>query len=160
MSHVRYIEKTREYYRAEGYSTAYRWAHFDAIPFAPLSRPLATCRIGLVTTSEMVIRDDPSTPDALARNVYSLSTDVDIARLLPRKAAYDRYATTLEDIDAHLPLTHLRALADAGRIGALASRFHVVYSEYSQRRTLDVDAPEILRRCHEDRVDVAVLTAV
>jgi len=47
-----------------------------------------------------------------------------------------------------------------GRIGAVAPRFQVIYSEYSQRKTLTVDAPEILKQMREDRVDVAVLTAV
>ncbi len=159
-SHVRYIDKTREYYAAEGYSKPYAWAHFDAIPFTPLPRPLAQCRVGLVTTSEMVVRDDAGAPDDLAREVYSLPTDVPVERLVSRKAAYDRYATTLEDVDAHVPLTHLADVADEGRIGSVAPRFHVVYSEYSQRKTMDVDAPEILKRCLADGVQVAVLTAV
>lgn len=159
-SHVRYIDKTREYYAAEGYGKPYEWAHFDAIPFTPLPRPLAQCRAGLVTTSEMVVRDEPGGPDDLAREVYSLAADIPVERLVSRKAAYDRYATTLEDIDAHVPLTHLSECAAAGRIGSLAPRFHVVYTEYSQRKTMDVDAPEILRRCLADGVEVAVLTAV
>jgi hypothetical protein len=36
----------------------------------------------------------------------------------------------------------------------------VIYSQYSQRKTMTVDAPEILRQMREDGVDVAVLTAV
>jgi hypothetical protein len=36
----------------------------------------------------------------------------------------------------------------------------MIQSEYSQRKTLTVDAPEILKQMREDRVDVAVLTAV
>jgi hypothetical protein len=159
MSHVRYIDKTREYYASEGYTKPYEWAHFDTIPFAPLPRPLAECRVGLITTSEMVLRDEP-TPDDLAREVYSLPIDVPIERLVSRKAAYDRYATTLDDVDAHVPLTHLHDLVDEGRIASVAPRFHVVYTEYSQAKTSDVDAPEILRRCRADDVDVAVLTAV
>lgn len=158
-SHVRYIDKTREYYAAEGYSKPYAWAHFDTIPFTPLPRPLAQCRVGLITTSEMVVRNEP-TPDDLAREVYSLATDIPVERLASRKAAYDRYATTLEDIDAHVPLTHLMQFASEGRIGSLAPRFHVVYTEYSQRKTMEVDAPEILKRCRADGVEVAVLTAV
>ncbi len=38
MSHVRYIDKTREYYQGEGYATPYRWAHFDEVPFTRLAR--------------------------------------------------------------------------------------------------------------------------
>jgi hypothetical protein len=159
MSHVRYIDKTREYYASEGYTTPYQWAHFDEIPFTPLAKPLAQCRVGLVTTSEMGLRDEPPRPN-VARDVYSLPTDAPVERLVSRKAAYDRYATTLEDVDAHLPLTHLHDAVEAGRIGGLAPRFHIAYSEYSQRKTLEVDAPEILRRYRENRINVAVLTAV
>ena len=159
MSHVRYIDKTRDYYASEGYTTPYQWAHFDTIPFTSLPRPLAACRMGVVTTSEIAVRDQP-TADDLAREVYSLSSDLSPTHLFSRKAAYDRYATTLEDVDAYLPLTHLGRLADEGRIGGLARRFHVVYNEYSQRKTSEVDAPEVLRRCREDGVDVVALTAV
>ena len=33
-SHVRYIDRTRAYYEAEGYAKPYEWAHFDHIPSA------------------------------------------------------------------------------------------------------------------------------
>jgi hypothetical protein len=161
MSHVRYIDKTREYYASEGYTTPYRWAHFDEIPFAPLARPLAACRVGLVTTSELAVRDAPRDLEAeLRREVYALGTDLPVERLVSTKAAYDRYATTLDDVDAYLPLTHLRDLVAEGRIRGLAPRFQVVYSEYSHRKTMTVDAEVVLAQCREDRVDVAVLTAV
>ncbi|MGH7356924.1 MAG: glycine/sarcosine/betaine reductase selenoprotein B family protein [Candidatus Rokuibacteriota bacterium] len=164
MTHVRYIDKTRAYYRGEGYAKPYQWAHFDEVPFAPLAKPLAESRVGLVTTSEMVIRgreaelahveQDPTRP------TYSLPMDTPVKDLCSRKASYDRFATTLEDVDAYLPLTHLRDLVDARRIGGLTPRFQVVQSQYSQRRTLTVDGPQILAQLREDRVDVAVLTAV
>ena len=164
MSHVRYIDKTREYHRGEGYSTPYRWAHFDDMPFTPLPRPLARCRVGLVTTSEMVIRGGEAelghVEDNPTRPTYSLPMDTPTADLESRKASYDRHATTLDDVDAYLPLTHLRRLVEEGRIAGLAPRFQVVHPRYSQRRTLSVDAPRILAELREDRVDVAVLTAV
>jgi D-proline reductase (dithiol) PrdB len=164
MSHVRYIDKTRAYYLAEGYDSPYRWAHFDDVPFAPLTRPLAECTVGLVTTSEMVIRgheaelaeieNDPTCP------VYSLPMDTPTSTLYSRKASYDKYATTLDDVDAYLPLTHLRRLVAERRIAGLAPRFQLVHSQYSQPRTLSADAPRVLAELREDRVDVAVLTAV
>jgi D-proline reductase (dithiol) PrdB len=164
MSHVRYIDKTREYYQSEGYAKPYQWAHFDDVPFTLPGRPLAQCRVGVVTTSELVIRgreaelaaveNDPTQP------MYSLPMDTPLKNLVSRKASYDRYATTLEDVDAFLPLTHLRRLVEEGRLGALAPRFQVVHSQYSQRQTLAVDAPRVLAQMREDRVDVAVLTAV
>lgn len=162
MSHVRYIDKTREYYRAEGYEAAYRWAHFDDVPFTPLARPLSACRVGLITTSEMAIRGDPLpvADDDPLRDPYSLPSDTPVATLYSRKTAYDRFATTLDDVDAYLPLTRLRELAAEGRVAGLAPRFQMAFSQYSQRKTLKVDAPMIEGWLREDRVDVAVLTAV
>jgi hypothetical protein len=160
MDHVRYIDKTRDYYRGEGYGEPYRWAHFAEVPFAPLDKPLGACRVGLVTSGELAVRDAPPMADDPRRLVYALPTDLPVERLVSRKAAYDRYATTLDDVDAFLPLTHLHRFAAEGRIGGLAPRFQVVHSEYSQRKTLTIDAPEILRQCREDGVDVAVLTAI
>jgi len=161
--HVRYIDKTRAYYQAEGYDKPYEWAHFDDIPFTPFAsvgKPLADCRVGVVTTSEMARRDVEAGPDDPKRLVYALPTDIPVDTLYSKKAAYDRYATTLDDVDSYLPLTHLHRLVAEGRIGAVAPRFQVMHSEYSQRKTLTVDAPEILRQMREDDVDVAVLTAV
>jgi glycine/sarcosine/betaine reductase selenoprotein B len=164
MSHVRYIDKTREYYLSEGYAKPYQWAHFDDVPFTLPGRPLARCRVGLVSTSELVIRGREAELAAVekdpTRPMYSLPMDTPLKDLVSRKASYDRYATTLEDVDAFLPLTHLRRLVEEGRLGALAPRFQVVHSQYSQRQTLAVDAPRVLAQMREDRVDVAVLTAV
>jgi D-proline reductase (dithiol) PrdB len=161
--HVRYIDKTRTYYEAEGYGKPYQWAHFDDIPFtafAAVGKPLSECRVGVVTTSDIGSRASEMVPDDPKRLVYSLPTDLPVDELYSRKSAYDRYATTLDDVDSYLPLTHLHRFVAEGRIGAVAPRFQMIYSEYSQRKTLSVDAPEILRQMREDRVDVAVLTAV
>ncbi|HET7343595.1 MAG TPA: reductase, partial [Methylomirabilota bacterium] len=80
MSHVRYIDKTTTYYRGEGYATPYRWAHFDDIPFTPLTRPLAGCRVGLVTSSEMAIIGEPGVwaENDPRRDPYALPTSTPV----------------------------------------------------------------------------------
>jgi hypothetical protein len=50
-SFVSYMDRSREYYAAQGYTRPYGWAHFDDVPFAPLKKPLSECRVGLVTTA-------------------------------------------------------------------------------------------------------------
>jgi hypothetical protein len=162
-NHVRYIDKTRAYYEAEGYAKHYEWAHFDQIPFMPFSsvgKPLSECRVGVVTTSEMARRGVEVGPDDPRRLVYALPTDIPVEELYSPKAGYDRHATTLDDVDSYLPLTHLHRFVAEGTLGAVAPRFQMLQFEYSQRKTLTVDAPEILKQMREDRVDVAVLTAI
>lgn len=163
MDYVRYIDKTREYYAGEGYAKPYRWAHFDDIPFTPLPKPLARCRVGLVTTSEVAVLGEPGPWDDegdAARDAYALPTATPTEKLYTKKEAFDRYETTLDDVESYLPIARLREYADQARIRDLAPRFQVVYSQYSQRKTMEVDAPKILRQMREDEVDVAVLTAV
>ena len=48
---VPYMERTRNYYRAQGYSTDYVWAHNTHTPFASLTKPMSESRVGVVTTS-------------------------------------------------------------------------------------------------------------
>ncbi|HVB81269.1 MAG TPA: glycine/sarcosine/betaine reductase selenoprotein B family protein [Candidatus Binataceae bacterium] len=163
--YVRYIERTREYYIAEGYKTPYKWAHFEDVPFTALKKPLAQCRVGLVTTSDIALKTESGEheshdPAALAGNVYSIPFDTPPERLYSRNEHYDRYATTLDDVNAYCPVVRLRELAAQGRIGSVAARFHGVYTSYSQRVTMERDAPEVLRRCREDGVDVVLLTPV
>src|SRR5271156_1943759 len=48
---IPYLTRIRDYYQALGYGAPYRWAHYAEVPFAPLRKPLADSRIGLVTTA-------------------------------------------------------------------------------------------------------------
>ena len=52
------------------------------------------------------------------------------------------------------------SLAAEGVIGKLAPRFHGAPTDYSHAKTNTQDAPELLRRLREDKVDAAVLTAL
>ena len=157
-SFVSYIDRTREFYAAQGYERPYRWAHFDEVPFAPLPRPLGACSVTLVTTASP-LRDRPVQDGDLRANkeVWSGSTTEPPERLYTEDLAWDKAATHTDDVESFLPIRALRAHQQAGRIGRVAPRFHGVPTDYSQRRTIEEDAPEILRRCREDAVDVALL---
>lgn len=155
---VSYIDRTREFYRAQGYENAYRWARFDEVPFARPAKPLSECRLTLVTTASPFHERPPS--DGVLRGgkeVWSGPTDSPPERLYTEDLAWDKEATHTDDVDSFLPIGRLREFAAAGRIGGLGARFHGVPTDYSQRRTKEQDAPEILRRCREDGVDAALL---
>lgn len=154
-SFVSYIDRTREFYAAQGYDRPYRWAHFDQVPFAPLAKPLAESRVGLLTTASPW-RDDTPRDGVLrgAKQVWSGPTASPPERLYTDDLSWDKQATHTDDVDSFLPIRPLEALAAQGRIGGLAPRFYGVPTDYSQRRTLEEDAPEILRLAREDSVDV------
>jgi hypothetical protein len=163
---VPYLARIREYYQALGYGAPYRWAHYAEVPFAPLSKPLAECRIGLITTAAPYRPGRGDQGPGAAYNaaakfyrVYSADSahdhDLRIAHV-----GYDRAHTTAQDPNAWFPLPALRRAAADGRIGAVAPRFHGAPTNRSHRATLDRDCPELLARCREDRVDGVVLLAV
>ena len=51
-SFVSYMDRSRDYYAAQGYPKPYAWAHYDDVPFTPPKKPISESRIGLVTTEE------------------------------------------------------------------------------------------------------------
>jgi hypothetical protein len=160
---IPYMQRTREYYRAIGYDTPYRWAHYDAAPFQPLRKPLAQSRVTIVTTAAPF---DPAKGDqgpgakynggAKFFRVYDGGTaqqhDLRISHI-----AYDRKHTPAEDSGTWFPLPQLLRFKADGRIGEIAPRFFGAPTNRSQRVTIETDAPEILARCKADKVDAAVL---
>jgi hypothetical protein len=155
-SFISYIDRTREYYRALGYQKPYRWAHFGDVPFARLRAPLSGSRLTVVTTAEPW-RAAAATSARADRSVWSGQTDTLPERLYTDALAWDKDVTHTDDLGSFLPIAALQGFAASGRIGPLASRYHGVPTDYSQRRTLECDAPEILARCREDGVDAALL---
>ena len=164
MEHVRYIERIRDYYIAQGYEKSYEWAHFDEIPFTSLGKPLSECRVTLLSTSDVsVVRaDDASLSDEelTVGAVYSLPWSTPPKTLYSRQESYDRYATSLDDINAYLPITRLEELVSAEVIGSVTERFHNVNRGYSKRLMMETAAPAALERCREDNADVALLVPV
>lgn len=160
---IPYMQRTRDYYRAIGYDTFYRWAHFIDAPFQPLKKPLAKSRVTIVTTAAPF---DPAKGDqgpgaqynggAKFFQVYAGDTakehDLRISHI-----AYDRMHTSAEDMNTWFPLPQLLRAAKEGRIGEVAPRFFGAPTNRSHRVTIEIDAPEILARCRADEVDAAIL---
>ena len=163
---IPYRERISRYYQTLGYGAPYRWAHYAEVPFAPLKKPLAQSRIGLITTAAPFQPDKgdqgPGAPYNGAAKFYRVYSgdgagdhDLRISHI-----GYDRAHTTAEDPNTWFPLPALRRSAEAGHIGEVASRFHGAPTDRSHRATLDRDCPELLRRVIEDRVDAVLLVAV
>src|ERR1700730_11583105 len=50
-SPVPYMQRTRDYYKAIGYTTPYRWAHYLQAPFTAMTKPLSECNVAIITTA-------------------------------------------------------------------------------------------------------------
>lgn len=159
---IRYMQRTRDWYLALGYGNPYRWAHHDEVPFHPLARPLADCTVALVTTAAPYQPDKGPQGQGAGFNaaakffhVYSGETNRD-PDVRNTHVAIDFRHTTCEDRGTWFPLPAMREAARRGRF-ELAPRLHGMPTNRSQRHTTEVDCPELLARCREDRVDAVVL---
>jgi hypothetical protein len=160
---ITYMQRTRDYYRAIGYTTPYRWAHYIDAPFQGLRKPLAESRVTIITTAAPYRADKGDQGPGAAYNggakfyaVYSGDTsqthDLRISHI-----GYDRVNTSAEDSGTWFPLPQLLRSRDTGRIAAVTARFHGAPTNRSHRVTIETDAPEILRRCQEDGADAAIV---
>jgi hypothetical protein len=162
---IAYLARVREYYQALGYGAPYEWAHYADVPYRRLARPLSTCRVALVTTAAPYQPgkgdQGPGAPyNAGAKffAVYSGDASHDDHDLRISHVAIDRQHTTADDARTWFPLAALRRTQAAGRIDAVAPRFHGAPTNRSHRTTL-VDGAEIVARCRADDVDAAILVA-
>jgi hypothetical protein len=162
---VNYIERTRDYYLSQGYDKPYQWAHFEEVPFTAMRKPLSECRIALVSTSDIAVRgaaggSRDKTHEDKVGSVYTIPTDTPTERLFSRQEHYDKAATHLDDVNTYFPISRLQEAAARGRVGSVSPECYGVYTAYSQKQTVEHDAPEVLARCRKNEVDVAVMTPV
>ena len=161
---IPYMQRTREYYAAIGYTTPYRWAHYVEAPFTAAAQ--ADGRVRRLRSSP------PPRRISQTRAIRGRARRIMAARSSTRciRATRRSDTTCASPISATTASTPRRQTATpgfrcrrccarrrAGRIGAVASRFHGAPTNRSHRVTMETDAPEILRRCREDDVDAAIV---
>ena len=162
---IPYLDRIRTYYQTLGYGKPYRWAQYRDVPFTALDKPLAQCRVALVTTAAPYQADKgdqgpgaPYNSAAKFYRVYTESTDGDPDVRISH-VGIDRKHTTAVDKNTWLPLKAMKKCAQDGLIGEVSPRLYGAPTNRSQRTTIDQDCVDILRSIREDQADVAVLAA-
>ena len=160
---VPYMQRTRTYYQALGYERPYRWAQFAKVPFTPLAKPLAECRVALISTAAPYDPDKGDQGPWSAYNsaakfyrIYTAPVDPE-PDLRISHVGIDREHTSQEDMRSWLPLRQLQKAEAEGRIGALVPKIFGAPTNRSHRVTVAQDAPEMLDLLRETGADVAVL---
>lgn len=162
---IRYIDRTRRWYRLLGYEP-YRWPSFDEVPFTALGKPLSACRLALVTTAAPFRPDagdqGPGAPyngGAKFFDVYASPTD-EPADVRISHIGYDRTHSTAADPNTWFPLPRLHEAVAAGRLGGLTARFYGAPTVRRQRTTTEEHAPQLAELIRQDGADVALLVPV
>ena len=147
---VDYIPRTRELYNA--YSP-YRWVvNEDTPPWTPLKKPIAECRVGLISSGWMLYRDQPrfhredATYRLIPKNAHQEELSVWHFGYLTHDAAADHNCV--------LPLGPMRELESEGIVGEFMDpAYSFMGGVYSSRKIRDELAPRIadeLKRAHAD----------
>jgi D-proline reductase (dithiol) PrdB len=143
----------------------YRWRRIDPVPWTPLARPLAECRLALVSSAALTLAGQEPFDGTVRGGDFSfreIPADADVASLVEnhRSQSFD-HAGLARDANVAFPLDRVRELAAAGRIGSV-NRRHLSFmgSITAPGRLVRRTAPEAARLLAADQVDVALLVPV
>jgi D-proline reductase (dithiol) PrdB len=150
---IAYIPRTRELYSSY---TPYRWVVNDTVPWTPLKKPIARCKVALMSSGGIMYRDQPRfhREDATYRRI-------------PKNARRDDlhiwhfgYPTTDAQADPNcvFPLERMRELEADGVIGELSDpAFSFMGGIYSARTVRDELAPKIVEELRAANVEAFYL---
>jgi len=143
----------------------YPWRRLGAIAPAHRSRPLAECRVALVSSAGMVAPGQEPYRFDVKGGDWSwrvIPGDIDVQSLTEhhRSASWD-HAGIEADRNMGMPLDRLRELAADGIIGEVAPRHvSVMGSITAPGRFIRTTVPEIVDALKADDVDVALMVPV
>ncbi|MBK9178674.1 MAG: hypothetical protein IPM45_03700 [Acidimicrobiales bacterium] len=157
---VDYVAVTRASYDALGYPP-YRWVESaDPPPWAPVTKPLDACTVGLVASGGIYRAGQIAFHHRDDTSYRVIATDTPTAELRATHFAYD-LRDARSDINVVFPIDTLRDLAADGEIGALAPEAYTFMGGiYSSRRVREELAPELRDRLLGAGVDVVLLVPV
>jgi len=160
MAPVEYIPRIRDNYARLGYRP-YHWVrNADTPPWAPLSKPLSECRLGLVASGGIYATGQVAFHYKDDSSLREIPTGVDTKELRATHFAYD-LAGARTDPNVVFPIDPLRRLVRERFLGGLAGRFHTFMGGiYSARRVTEELAPLLAARFREDDVDAVLLVPV
>ena len=160
MAPVDYIPRIRDNYARLGYRP-YNWVrNADTPPWAPLSRPLSECRLGVAASGGIYVKGQVAFHHKDDISLREIPADVDTKDLRATHFAYD-LSDARKDPNVVFPVDPLRRLVRERFLGSLAGRFHTFMGGiYSARRVTEELAPTLAARFREDGVDAVLLVPV
>ena len=131
----------------------------DTAPFVRPARPLAACRLAIVTTAGLHVRGDrPFTPgDQTYRVIPSGTRTADIVQS-HTSIGFDR-AAIMRDLNISFPIDRLRELVTRGELGGLAPFCYSFMGAQREASRIESETgPDVGRRLAAEGVDVALVT--
>jgi D-proline reductase (dithiol) PrdB len=143
----------------------YRWRQIDPVPWVSLEKPLAECRLAVVSSAGFVHRGQAPFDESIKGGDFSfreIPNDADVSELTDfhRSKSYD-HTGMAQDPNLAFPLDRVREMAESGRVGSLA-RSHISFmgSITAPGRLIRHTAPAAAQKLVDDEVDIALLVPV
>lgn len=131
----------------------------DYAPYVPLTKPLAECRLALVTTAGLHVRGDKlfGNNDQTYRVIPSSTPARDIVQS-HTSIGFDRTAF-MRDINVTFPIDRLWELVADGTIGGLSTSFYsFMGAQRNPKQIEEQTGPEVGRLLKDEGVDAVLLT--
>ncbi|MBV8136939.1 MAG: hypothetical protein JO121_15090 [Deltaproteobacteria bacterium] len=151
---VSYIPRTRELYA--DFNNPYRWVTNESVPWTPLNKPIARCRVALISSGGIMYRDQPRfhREDASYRCIPTSATRDDL------NIWHFGYPTRDAQIDPNcvFPWERLKELEREKVIGELHDPcFSFMGGIYSARKVRTELAPKIADELKRAKVEAFYL---
>ena len=139
------------------------WASGEPTPWTPVTKPLSTCRVALVTTSGVHhssqqpfdMADSAGDPSFREIDAATISNDYVITH------DYYDHADAEKDLNIIFPIDRLRELQDEGVIGDLAARHYSLMGHIDGHHIATLigkSARQVVEKLLQDEVDAVLLT--
>lgn len=141
----------------------YRSVESAEVPWSPLRKPLAECRVALVTTAGVHLADDVPFDMGDPQGDPSFRAIPSGAAAESLRITHDYYDHRSADRDPNVvfPLHALRQLQAEGRVGPSAERFFSLMGHIEGphlKRLVQDTAPAVAAALRAQAVDIAVFT--
>ena len=135
----------------------------DGTPWVAVDKPLSQCKVALVTSAGLHLRDDqPFTRDTPGgESTYRvIPSDCDPSDVVQSHFSIGFDHTGIyRDLNVTFPVDRLRELKDRGDIGSLSDNYYSFMGALRDASTvINETGPEVARRMKAEGVDVALLT--
>jgi D-proline reductase (dithiol) PrdB len=159
MEPIAYVARLNEFYRTQGFPE-YKWTIHESAPLTPLEKPLANCRVAMLTSGGVSCKDArPFNPQA--RNDLRLdAVDKDtLPQFFVINDDYYNHSDADRDINCIFPIERLRELASEGVIGEVGPHHYSGFMGriYTRSAVVNEAAPALAQRLRDQRIDVFVL---
>jgi D-proline reductase (dithiol) PrdB len=131
----------------------------ETAPFRLPAKPLAACRLAIVTTAGVHVRGDRLfTPGDQTYRVIAADTPTADIIQSHTSIGFDRVAI-MRDINVSFPIDRLRELVARGELGGLGpNHYSFMGAQREVARIESQTGPEAARRLVDEGVDLALIT--